>query len=282
MLFSMNYIAKHPISVLEALAELSPSSSKTTLRSWLKEGRVFINNSAISDPAAIITEGQTLTLGPRKKYIAGDIQILYDDKDIIILDKPSGLLSVAAAFETAETVHSILKQHYRRNVYVVHRLDQETSGVMMFALNEESFNKLKSLFEAHDIERAYTGIVEGKVEMSSGKWSSYLYEDAKYHVHSSNNPNQGRLAVTHYKTVAATKQYSKLTFNLETGRKNQIRVHCQQIGHSIVGDKKYGARSNPIKRLCLHAHLLAFAHPRTGKIMRFESPIPKEFSRLIN
>lgn len=277
----MKYTAKQNLPILEVLAELSPLSSKTTLRSWLKEGRVSVDDTFTSDPHAIVTEGQTLIVGPKRKYLAGDIQILYDDQDIIILDKPSGLLSVSAAFETGDTVHGILKKHYRTTIYVVHRLDQETSGVMMFALNQDAFDKLKALFETHDIERSYTGIVEGKMESASGSWSSYLYEDSKYHVHSSNNPNQGRLAVTHYRTIATSKQYSRLCFNLETGRKNQIRVHCQQIGHSIVGDKKYGAHSSPIKRLCLHAHLLSFKHPRTGKVMRFESQAPKEFDRLV-
>lgn len=277
----MKYIAERPLSILEALALLSPGSSKASLRSWLKEGRVSVNGIAVTDGHTQLIPGETLAVGPKKKFIEGTLQILYEDRDLVVIDKPSGLLSVAAAYESGETAHAILKRHYRTNVYVVHRLDQETSGVMMFALHPDTFEKLKLLFETHEIERSYTGIVEGKMDSLSGSWRCFLYEDASYHVHASSDPSQGRLAVTHYHTLIASKHYSRLNFTLETGRKNQIRVQCQGAGHPIVGDKKYGAHSSPIKRLCLHAHLLGFKHPRTGKEMRFESPPPREFDQLI-
>lgn len=279
----MKYIASIDTPILDVLSQLYPKSSKTTLRSWIKEGRVQVNQQTIKTTAHLVLQGQTVTLGNRKKVLHKGIEILYEDQDLVAIYKPSGLLSVAAAFEKGETAHAILKAHYQpRSVYVVHRLDQDTSGVMLFALSEPAFLKLKDLFEVHDIERSYTAIVEGTMPRGSGTWSSYLYEDAQYVVRTTEDPNEGKLAITHYRTVASSKRYSWIELTLETGRKNQIRVHCQAAGHPIAGDKKYGGHGSPIKRLCLHAHLLAFVHPISKKKLRFESLVPEDFYRLIN
>lgn len=278
----MKYIAKTETSLLDALTHLSPQSSKTTLKSWIKEGRVQIDQQTASSPNTIVAAGQSVSLGNRKKFLPGDILILHEDADLVVIDKPSGLLSVAAAFDKTETAHAILKKHYRnRKVYVVHRLDQDTSGVMIFAFSEPAFEKLKEDFEAHNIERSYTGIVEGCTSLTSGTWKCFLYEDSNYVVYPTDDPTQGKEAITHYVVKNKTKHYSEIEFTLETGRKNQIRVHCQLAGHPIVGDKKYGATTRPIKRLCLHAHLLAFTHPITHKKMRFTSPVPDDFRKVI-
>jgi tRNA pseudouridine32 synthase/23S rRNA pseudouridine746 synthase/23S rRNA pseudouridine1911/1915/1917 synthase len=278
----MKYIAPSDLPLLEALAQLSPQSSRNTLRSWVKEGRVHVDDVQVKNVSLTVLKDQCITIGQRKKIIQPGIPILYEDRDLIVIDKPSGLLSVATAFEKGETLHAILKAHYRpRKVFVVHRLDQDTSGVMVFALNQVACDQMKALFEVHAIERAYTAIVEGQMLSSEGIWQSYLYEDTQYVVHETTDKFQGRLAITHYRTLYSSKRHSWLQLQLETGRKNQIRVHCQSAGHSVVGDKKYGAQSNPLKRLCLHAHVLAFQHPFTKKYLRFESPIPEEFYRLM-
>jgi tRNA pseudouridine32 synthase/23S rRNA pseudouridine746 synthase/23S rRNA pseudouridine1911/1915/1917 synthase len=278
----MKYIAPSDLPILEALALISPQSSKNTLRSWIKEGRVQVNDITVKNPSVMVLKNQHVTVGQRKKIIRPGMPLLYEDQDLVIIDKPTGLLSVATAFEKGETVHALLKAHYHpRKVFVVHRLDQDTSGVMVFALNQEACDRLKDLFEVHNIERAYTAIVEGRLTVSHGTWESYQYEDSQYRVHETEDETRGRLAVTHFQLVASSKRYTWLELKLETGRKNQIRVHCQSAGHPVVGDKKYGAQSNPLKRLCLHAHLLAFQHPFTKKKLRFESPIPEEFYRLV-
>jgi tRNA pseudouridine32 synthase/23S rRNA pseudouridine746 synthase/23S rRNA pseudouridine1911/1915/1917 synthase len=278
----MKYIASSDLSLLEALTQLSPQSSKNTLRSWIKEGRVQVNDMTVKNASSLVLKDQCVTVGQRKKIIRPGIPILYEDRDLVVIDKPSGLLSVASAFEKGETLHALLKAHYQpRKVFVVHRLDQDTSGVMVFALNQEACDQLKDLFEAHTIERAYTAIVEGQLLFPAGTWQSYQYEDSQYVVHETSDETQGRIAITHYQTLASSKRYSWLQLRLETGRKNQIRVHCQSAGHSVAGDKKYGAQTSPIKRLCLHAHLLAFQHPFTKKSLRFESPVPEEFYRLM-
>lgn len=278
----MKYTAPSDILLLEALNQISPQSSKNTLRSWIKEGRVQIDAVTVKNPSITVLKDQQVSVGQRKKMIRAGIPILFEDQDLVVIDKPKGLLSVATAFEKGETVHALLKAHYHpRKVFVVHRLDQDTSGVMVFALNQAANDKLKDLFEVHAIERAYTAIVEGQVSTPSGTWQSYQYEDSLYMVHETQDETEGRLAITHFKRIAFSKRYTWLELHLETGRKNQIRVHCQSAGHSVVGDKKYGAQSNPLKRLCLHAHLLAFQHPFTKKNLRFESPVPEEFTRLV-
>lgn len=278
----MNYHSPADLSLLEALTQLCPQSSKNTLRSWIKEGRVEIDKAIIKNPSFGVYKGQQICIGQKKKILRSGLPILYEDHDLVVIHKPSGLLTVATAFEKEETLHALLKAHYRpRRLFVVHRLDQEASGAILFAFNEETCERLKALFEVHHIERAYAAIVEGKMEHSSGIWRSYQYEDSQYVVHDTEDETEGRVAITHYRTVAASKRYSWLDLRLETGRKNQIRVHCQSAHHPIVGDKKYGAKTNPLHRLCLHAYLLAFQHPTTKKQMRFEAAIPEEFYRLV-
>lgn len=278
----MKYTASAPLPLLEALVLLCPSSSKTTLRSWVKEGRVTIDGDTAANANVVIEKGQTVSVGHRKRFLPGGITILYEDSDLVVIDKPAGLLSVATAFDKSQTAHAILKSHYRsRKVQVVHRLDQETSGVMLFAFSDAAFEKLKKDFEVHAIRRSYSAIVEGTLSPQSGTWKTLLYEDGNYVVHVTEDPTKGKEAITHYVVKSQNKRYSWLEVTLETGRKNQIRVHCQAAGHPIAGDKKYGASAQPIKRLCLHAHLLAFTHPVSHKAMEFISPPPDDFYKVI-
>lgn len=278
----MKYTATANLPLLEALEKLAPGTSKTTLRSWLKDGRVTVQGEVIKIGTTTVLESQEVKLEARPHIIKGGIRIYYEDHHIVVIEKPSGLLSVATAYEKGDTAHGILKEYYRpRKIFVVHRLDQDTSGVMLFAFTEQASENLKSEFEKHNIERAYTAIVEGKMKVSSGTWKSYLEEDSNYVVHNTNDSKRGQLAITHFEVKTSLPKRSLLVLRLETGKKNQIRVQCQDAGHSVVGDKKYGATSNPIKRLCLHAHLLGFKHPITKKEMRFESPLPETFAKLI-
>jgi tRNA pseudouridine32 synthase/23S rRNA pseudouridine746 synthase/23S rRNA pseudouridine1911/1915/1917 synthase len=277
----MKITVQNDAPLLDILALLAPESSKNTHRSWVKEGRILIDSSPAQQTGTLVLKGQIVELTQRKRTIKPGIHVLYEDRDLVIVNKPAGLLSVATAFEKETTLHELLKAHYRsRKVCVVHRLDQETSGVMVFALNQPACERLKDIFEAHAIKRAYTAIVEGELP-GSGTWESFQYEDKRYRVHETEDRNRGKLAITHYRSDAVSRRYSWLTLHLETGRKNQIRVHCASAGHPVVGDKKYGAKSNPVKRLCLHAHLLAFQHPFSRKHLDFHVPEPEEFYRLM-
>ncbi|MEI8365336.1 MAG: RluA family pseudouridine synthase [Parachlamydiaceae bacterium] len=268
-------------SLMESLAKLAPDSSKTTLRSWIKEGRVTVDGRLAKRGDDPVTKGQKILVSAKQLMIAEKLRVVYEDSDLIAIDKPVGVLSVETAFDKTETAHAILKHHFHpRKVAVVHRLDQDTSGVMLFALSDKGYHGLKELFAKHDIERSYFAVVEGKIAPNKGTWQSYLYEDSLYVVHSTDDPKKGTIAITHYDVQSTSPRYTLLKLTLETGRKNQIRVHCREAGCPVVGDKKYGAVTNPLKRMCLHASTLSFIHPVTQKAMHFVSPIPDAFYQL--
>jgi len=268
--------------LLVILEQLAPDSSRATLRSLIKEKRVTVDGVMAEQAKMMISPDQEVRIGPRRKFLPNDIVVYYDDADLVILEKPAGLLSVASDFDDENTVHATLKDYYsHRKVGVVHRLDQDTSGVMVFALNDSARDYLKRLFRAHDIERQYTAIVEGHFKDKRGTWESYLFEDKNYYVHASNDPGRGDKAITHYEVVGKSRRYSRLLLTLHTGKKNQIRVQAGADGHPVVGDKKYRAETNPLRRLCLHACHLAFQHPTKEKMMRFHCPVPVIFDKLV-
>lgn len=278
----MKYFVTEETPLLNALSYFFPDSSKSNLRSWLKSGRVYVDGKLEKCGNVFVERGQTISLTPRTRLVENHFPILYEDHHIVAIEKPEGLLSVSTAFEKNETAFAHLKTKYHpKTVYVVHRLDQDTSGVMLFALSTRAQTELKKTFEKHDLERKYVAIVEGHVEPRKGTWKSYLHEDAQYVVRTTSDTKKGELAISHFSVQGTSKLYSWLEVTLETGKKNQIRVHCQEAGHPVVGDKKYGAGPSPIKRLCLHAHSLSLPHPVTGKMMRFISPIPNSFYRLL-
>lgn len=278
----MKYTAAQEISLLDALGLAAPDSSKSTLRSWIKLGRILVDGHVVKIPSQIVQPGQTLSLASKEKKAAKGLKIIYEDKDLVVIDKPKGLLSVSTAFETEETVHGVLKRTYHpKKIFVVHRLDQDTSGVMVFAFTPEAYEGLKKTFFDHALERKYAALVEGHLKVKQGTWESYLCEDQQYVIRETQDTTKGERAITHYEVRGESKNLSWLDITLETGKKNQIRVHCQSAGVPIIGDKKYGAKGNPIKRLGLHAYRLAFPHPVTGKYMTFDSPLPAAFTRII-
>lgn len=208
-----------------------------------------------------------ITILERKKKCK-DLLILFSDKDLVVVEKPVGLLSVATDFQDY-SVHTLLKQaNPGRRVYPVHRLDRDVGGVMVFALSTRARDHLKTQFEKRTIEREYRALIEGHLEVAAGKWEAPLWEDPRFHVHVK---PYGKTACTHFKVLKKTRHQTLLSLKLETGRKNQIRVHCAHAGHPLVGDLKYGAETNPYGRLCLHAHSLGFVHPVYNKKMRYTS-----------
>jgi 23S rRNA pseudouridine1911/1915/1917 synthase len=278
----MKYIATKSSSLLEVLHEMAPDSSKNTLRSWLQSGRVTVNRQRAERANVQIIAGQEIEVGAKVTFIRGSLRILHDDDQIVVLEKPEGLLSVATDFEKRATVHAMLKrQFHHRRVYPVHRLDRETSGVMLFSYSEKARDDLKSQFERHAVDKTYFAIVEKEMSLDKGIWESYLEEDDFYYVKSTNDSRNGKLAVTHYQVLKVHRNRSLLHLKPQTGRKNQLRVHCSEAGHPIVGDKKYGAHTDPLKRVCLHAQKICFSHPATGKRMSFSSPIPEIFYKIL-
>ncbi|MCB0347291.1 MAG: RluA family pseudouridine synthase [Bdellovibrionales bacterium] len=227
----------------------------------------------------------TITKKVPKKYQPKGFEILYEDRDLIIGNKAPGFLTVAAKWNQDRTIHSALNHYIRKgssrsksSVYVVHRLDQATTGVLVFAKTEDAQKILKDNWKS--TTKTYYTIVHGKLKQQSGKISTYLNEDDDYFVHSSND-SSGKLAVTEYEVIKETDKYSLVKVNLVTGKKNQIRVHMAELGTPIVGDTKYGKKLDTFKNLCLHSHSLELTHPFTKKRLRIEAPIPTYFKSLI-
>lgn len=276
----MSWTVQTPSSLIETLTHFAPDSSKNTVRGWIKQGRIEVNGHMVKDPLYPVKTGHVVSLGQKKNFIDDGVEILYEDKSLVVVYKPEGVLSVATDFDIKYNVHTFLKRRLPfRRVYPVHRLDRETSGVMMFAYTEQAKDHLKDQFEQHSIDRNYIAIVEGNVEPKQGVWQSYLAEDDAYVVKSVKGSEKGKLAVTHYTVLQSRKNTTLLSLVLETGRKNQIRVHCKEAGHPIVGDKKYGSTAFA-SRVYLHAAVLGFIHPVTGKKMVFErKPSPEFFRR---
>lgn len=214
------------------------------------------------------------------------IDIIYEDKEIIVVNKPAGLLCISTEKEKEKTMYHFVSLYLKKSnpkakVYIVHRLDKDTSGIVVFAKNMTIKSKLQNNWDSIVTRRGYVAIVEGEVEKDRDIIKSYLKETKTMLVYSSNDKH-GKLAITEYRKVLSNSVYSLLDINIKTGRKNQIRVHLKDIGHPIVGDKKYNSKVNPIRRMCLHANVLEFIHPTTKRKMFFEIDIPNSFIQLIN
>lgn len=279
----MKQIADRKAYLLEILQEMAPDSSKNTLRSWLQAGRITVDSQRKTHANIEILPGQEVSIGPKVSFLRGSIRILHEDNEIVVLEKPEGLLSVATDFEKRATVHAILKHRFHhRRVYPVHRLDRETSGVMIFAYTEKAKDVLKTQFEQHLVDKTYFAFVEGEMKLGKGTWESYLEEDDFYYVKSTHDLHKGKMATTHYEVLKTGKNRSFLRLKPQTGRKNQLRVHCSEAGYPMIGDKKYRALTNPLKRVCLHAQKISFVHPITQRKMIFTSPLPEVFNKLLD
>lgn len=222
---------------------------------------------------------------PAKKHHPRGLPILHEDRDILIVDKPAGLLTIGTDREKTKTVHFMLNDYVRKGnaksrnrVYVVHRLDRETSGILLFAKSEEAKRFLQEHWDQTD--KQYLAIVHGLLTDKEGTISTYLAENSALKVYSTPNPAKGKLAHTAYQVLQESNGFSLVEIHLITGRKHQIRVHFAEMGHPVAGDKKYGAGHPAFKRLALHARSLAFIHPFSGKQMRFDLGMPEDFVRL--
>jgi len=211
------------------------------------------------------------------------LKIIFEDQYLIVVEKKEGLLTVSTGISDETTAFSILKNYVKKSspqnrIYVVHRLDRETSGVILFAKTKEIQLALQENWHRVVTRRVYVALVEGNVEKEKDTIITWLTEHEKsLKIHSSSTDNGGQQAITHYRKIKSNDKFSLLEIELETGRKNQIRVHMQGIGHPIVGDKKYGSTVSPIARLGLHARILAFIHPMSLENVSFETPVPRNF-----
>ncbi|HVG23041.1 MAG TPA: RluA family pseudouridine synthase [Thermoanaerobaculia bacterium] len=266
-------------TLLDVLQERFPESSKTTLRTMLKSDRVRVNGEPERDAKRTIEDSDQVTVAGHSARLDPRIRIVYEDAELIVIEKAAHLLSVPTEEVRHENAEALVNTYTR--VMHVHRLDRDTSGVLVFAKNAFVRDRLQELFAKHDIERTYVAVVFGKLTPPSGTFRSFLFEDRDLRVRVVEDASKGKEAITHYRTVASGKRYSMLELTLETGRRNQIRVQLAHAGHPIVGDTMYGkGRDEELRRLALHAKVLGFVHPRTGEKMRFTTEIPREFREL--
>lgn len=255
------------ISLIEFLKELSPDSSKNTLRSWIESGRVFIDGKTAKYPNQILAADQDISISKKPKFLKNDLKIVYEDEHLVVVDKPMGLLSVATDLEKNQTVHAILKHRYHnRKVYPIHRLDQDTTGLLVFAYTTKARDHLKKQLEERTMHREYEALVHG--HPGSGTWRCHLYEDNRMRVHVA---SRGKEAITHFETIRKKGKYSLVKLRLETGRKHQIRVQAAHFGFPIVGDSKYGLLED--KNFHLRAVALSFRHPENKRILSFTGTI---------
>jgi 23S rRNA pseudouridine1911/1915/1917 synthase len=284
---SSHFDVKESDELLSFLLEKVPSRGRNAVKAILARGQVFVDGKPKTTYNYVLSPGQQVSIHWGKieepvKLIG--VHIVHEDEDLIVIQKESGLLSIATDKDDELTAYRQLMDYVKKDnpknrIFIVHRLDRDTSGVMMFAKNEKAKETLQNSWQESVLERTYIALVEGTVKKTEGTITSWLKESKTLLMYSSQRPDDGQKAVTHYKVLQSNRDFSLLEVHLETGRKNQIRVHMKDIGHPVVGDKKYGSKSNTIGRLGLHANVLAFQHPTTGKALRFESKVPEKFLR---
>ncbi|MEI8114078.1 MAG: RluA family pseudouridine synthase [Bacteroidia bacterium] len=277
-----------PTELMKFLIEKFPEKSRTTIKSLLAHKQITVGDMVTTKFDLPLKRGQMVFLNKQKsdeKPRFRGLRIVHEDADIIVIDKASGMLSMASETEKIKTAYSILSEYVKKFdpknlIFIVHRLDRDTSGLMLFAKSKKVQEILQKDWNESIIERSYLAVVEGTVEKAEGTIISWLKENKAMVMYSSKTPEDGQKAITHYKVLKTGKQFSLLEVKLETGRKNQIRVHMKDLGYPVTGDKKYGSKLNPIGQMGLHARVLAFKHPGTGKILRFDTPIPLKFQKL--
>ncbi len=249
----------------------------------LQSKRVRVNGEVEVDAKRALSPGDEVHVLSRAEAVTlpSSLTLLHEDDDVIVVIKANGLLTVATEREPETNAQAILNEYLQKKgggrIHVVHRIDRETSGVLVFAKNFKAREALKEKFAAHDIDRIYVAVVEGRMDPPHGTIQSHLLERPNLRMESVKRHPEAKLSITHYRTVATSGPYSMLEVTLETGRKNQIRAHLSERGHPIVGDLFYGSKVNPLGRLGLHAQLLGFDHPETGRRMTFTAPLPKAF-----
>ncbi|MCH9633055.1 MAG: Ribosomal large subunit pseudouridine synthase D [Chlamydiae bacterium] len=267
-------------TVFERLIIEFPEASKQSIRKWLKHGRVLVNEKVVKF-SNVITRSEDKVSLTKKKLDNLPFEILYSDADIVVADKPAGMLSVASLDPTEKHVHGFLKKFFKaEKIAPLHRLDKEVAGPLIFVKNQKSFDLYKNLFVKHEIHREYRAIVHRPFEEKSGTFDSHLAEGAAYRMYETSS-REGKRAITHYEVIDQNEDYALIKLNLHTGRKNQIRVHLSSANHAIIGDVKYGAEPIGGSAIALYAHHLEFIHPVSNKRMSFRSKPPFMFSRIL-
>lgn len=277
--------------LIDFLIDTFPSKSRNNIKSLLSHKLVLVDGAPVSQFDFEVVKGDIVQISPvsvsTTKQKASKLKIIYEDDDLLVIDKPSGLLSVASDKEKTITAYRLCMDYVRSKnpkarIFVTHRIDKETSGILMFCKNEKLRNDFQDGDNWNNLVkvREYIALVEGEIEKDEDKIVSYLRETSTNLMYSSHKPGDGLKAITKYKVIQKNENYSLLDVFIETGRKNQIRVHLKEKGHPIVGDDKYLSSKDPIKRLGLHAKKLVIKNPNSDKVYTFVAPEDKLFYKV--
>lgn len=288
----VNYLntSETPRQLMEFVSEKVGDTKRSDIKRWLKYGHLMVDGVVTTGFAAPVAPGSTVSLNFGRPFVVlkhPKLQLVYEDDDVIVVNKAAGLLSVGTqSHKKEESAYDILRDYVKRKnpankIFVVHRLDRDTSGLMMFVKTQEACDVLRHNWNNMVLERFYVALLEGYVKQDEGFVKSRLAENSQFVVYSTNEPDEGKLALTRYRVIKRGNGFSLCEFSLDTGRKNQIRVHASEMGHPVSGDRKYGAKESRLHRLCLHARTLRFAHPITRKDMNFELPVPQKFLAVV-
>lgn len=283
-----HYTVNEERPLLEWLLENLKGESRNKIKATLQGKGIKVNGKVVTQFDYPLQPGMKVSVSKTKRnndiLKSRYVKIVYEDRYLVVVEKNIGILSMAAGGRSLN-VKVVLDDYFRKTrqrctAHVVHRLDRDTSGLMIYAKDIETEQILEHNW--HDIvyDRRYVAVVSGEMEEDGGTVANWLKDNKAYITYSSPVDNGGKYAVTHFHTLARTTEHSLVEYSLETGRKNQIRVHSADMGHPVCGDVKYGNGDDPIHRLCLHAYVLCFWHPVTRERMEFETMIPAQFRRL--
>lgn len=262
--------------------------TRNKIKGMLTHKQFKVNNDITTKHNHFLKSGDKVIVNwdaPHRKQSYEGVKIIFEDDDVIVINKRSGLLSIGSTKEKRQTAYRIVTQHIQQEnpvarLFVIHRLDREASGLMVFAKNRAAQLELKNSWQTTFNKNMYLAIVEGTIEEDEKTIKSFLRESKALIVHSSNNPKDGKEAITKYSVVKKNEYYTLLEAWLHTERKNQLRVHLQSIKHPVIGDKKYGAKQNPLNRTALHLRKLFFIHPVTNEELNFETKVPEDFLKV--
>ena len=291
-----DYPVKEPAELMQFLMTRIAGISRTRAKELLSQRMVYVDKEIVTQYNHPLKPGQLVQISKNRhvhSLTSRWVRLVYEDAFIIVVEKKEGILTNALPGDRRENVKSILDEYLKRrnkgfSVHTVHRLDKGTSGLLLFAKRRDIQKTFTDNWKDIVTDRRYIAVVQGEMEKDSGVVTSWLTDNKMFVTYSSQEDNGGKLAITNYRTLKRKNGYSLVELKLDTGRKNQIRVHMQDLHHPIVGDFKYGStaatygdRHDPIGRICLHAFRLAFRHPITGEFLKFETPYPSNFTELV-